>query len=92
MLNQAEKEKCETSEGLFKILHDKFKPQHNETIKSLQFHKLSRQVNKGTEEWMGKLRITITECYYKKIDRQLKEQLIHGLNDSDILCKAVLVY
>ena len=41
MLTQAEKEKCEPSKGLFKTLNDKFKPQYNETIKSLQFHKLS---------------------------------------------------
>ena len=84
MLTQAEKENCETSKGLFKTLNNTFKSQHNDIIKSLQFHKLSRQVNKSMEEWMGKLRITITECDYKEIDSQLKEQFIHWLNDSDI--------
>ena len=33
---------------------------------------------------MGKLRIATTECNYKEIDRQLKEQFNHGLNDSDM--------
>ena len=33
---------------------------------------------------MGTLRIAATECDYKKIDMQLKEQFIHGLNDSDM--------
>ena len=44
-LTQAEKEKCEMSEGLFKTLNNKFKPWYNETIKSLQYQKLSRQAN-----------------------------------------------
>ena len=61
-----------------------FKPWYNETIKSLQFCKLSRQVNESPEEWMGKLRIAATEGHYKEIDRQLIEQFIHHLNDSDM--------
>ena len=78
---QAE-EKCEMSKGLFKTLNDKFKLQYNEIIKSLQFCKLCRQANKSAKEWMVKLRIAATECNYKEIDRQLREQFIHGLNDS----------
>ena len=31
-LNDSEKEKCKTSTGLFEVLSEKFKPQHNETI------------------------------------------------------------
>ena len=31
---------------------------------------------------MGKPRIAATEYNYKEINRQLKEQFIHGLNDS----------
>ena len=57
MLTQAEKEKYEMSEGLFKTLNDKFKTQDNETVKSLQFHKLSRH------------RIATTECNYMESDR-----------------------
>ena len=30
-----------------------------------------------------------TECGYKKVDRQLKEQFIHGLNDKDMLGKII---
>ena len=33
---------------------------------------------------MGKLRTATTECNYKEIDSQLKEQFIHGLNESDL--------
>ena len=36
------KDACSTLEGLFKILTNKFRPQFNEMIKSLQFCKLSR--------------------------------------------------
>ena len=39
-LTTAEKETCNTLEGLFETLSNKFKPQYNETIKSLQFRKL----------------------------------------------------
>ena len=34
---------------------------------------------------MGRLRITAAECSYQELDRQLKEQFIHGLNDKDML-------
>ena len=39
-LATAEKETCNTLEDLFETLLNKFKPQYNETIKSLQFRKL----------------------------------------------------
>ena len=41
-------EKCSTIEGLFEILNNRFKPQFNETRKSLQFCKLSRQSGENT--------------------------------------------
>ena len=66
-LTQAGKEKCEMSQGLFKTLNNKFKPQYSETIKLLPFHKLSRQTNGSADEWMGELRIAATECNYKEI-------------------------
>ena len=31
------------------------------------------------------LRKAVTEVSYKEVDRQLKEQYIHGLNDNDTL-------
>ena len=49
---QAEHKVC-TTEGLFKMLDTKFKPQYYETIKSLQFCKVMMQANESTEEWMG---------------------------------------
>ena len=39
-LTEAEKCACNTLQGLFNTLATKFKPQFNETIKSLQFRKL----------------------------------------------------
>ena len=38
---------------------------------------------------MGRLRIATAECNYKKIDRQLKEQFIHGLNDDDMIIEII---
>ena len=54
-------------------------------IRLLQFYKLSRQNGKNAEEWMGKLQLSAIECNYKELDRQLKDQFIHGLNDTDML-------
>ena len=51
----------------------------------MQFHKLIGQSNESTEEWMGRLRTAVVKCNYKEIDRQLKEQFIHGLNDEEML-------
>ena len=42
-------------EGLLEILKNKFKLQHNETIKSLQFRELCRYVDENVEKWMGRL-------------------------------------
>ena len=61
-----EQERCNTLEGLLTTLNNKFKPQYNETIKSLQFHKLGRQMNENAEEWMGRHRLAAVECNYKE--------------------------
>ena len=34
---------------------------------------------------MGQLRTAVVECTYKELDRQLKEQFMHGLNDEEML-------
>ena len=80
-----ERETCNTLEGLFETLSNRFKPQYNETIKSLQFKKLYWYEDENVEEGMGRLCIAAVECYYQKVDRQLKEQFIHGLNDTYML-------
>ena len=41
-------------------------------------------MNKNAEEWMGRFQLAAVECNYKEIDRQLKEQFIHRLNDNDM--------
>ena len=58
-------------------------------IKSLQFWKLHRLEGESVEEWMGRLWIAVVECNYKEVDRQLKEQFIHGLNDRIMLDEIV---
>ena len=80
-----EKEMCNTLESLFEPLSNKFKPQYNETIKSLQLRKLHQYDDENTEEWMGRLHITAVEYNYQEVDRQLKEQFIHGLNNKYML-------
>ena len=48
-LTTTEKETCNTLEGLFDTLTNKFKPQYNETIGSLQFRKLCRYEDENIE-------------------------------------------
>ena len=67
-LIEAEKQACNTLQGLFDTLATKFKPQFNETIKSLQFRKLYRFEGESAEEWMGRLHVTATECSYREVD------------------------
>ena len=76
---------CNTLEGLFGTLCNKFKPQYKEAIKSLQFRKLYRYENENVEEWMARLHVAAVECNYQEIDSQLKEQFIHSLNDKPML-------
>ena len=57
----AEKETCNTLEGLFETLTNKFKPQYNEPIKSLQFRKLYMYDDENVEEWMGRLHVAAVE-------------------------------
>ena len=59
-------------EGLLKKLNNKSKPQYNETIKSLHFQNLGKQMNKNAEEWMGRIRLAAVGRNYKEIGRQLK--------------------
>ena len=58
-------------------------------MKSLQFCKLVCHLNESVEEWMGRLRTAVVECKYKEVDRQLKEQFIHGLNDNEMLAEII---
>ena len=81
----AEKEMCYALEVLFETLSNKFKPQYNETTKSHQFRKLHQYDNKNVEEWMRRLCVAAVKCNYQEVDRQLKEQFIHGLNEKYML-------
>ena len=48
---------------------------------------LSRQMKENAEEWMGRLRLAVVECNYSEVNRQLKEQFIHRLNDNDMVAE-----
>ena len=88
-LTEGEKEACSMLEGLFDTLAAKSRSQYKEMIKSLQFRKLYRFEGKGIDEWMGRLHVAVAECNYSEIDRQLKEQFIHGLNDKVMLHEVI---
>ena len=62
-----EKEACSTLKGLFDTLATKFKPQYNETVKSLQFRKLYILENESTDKWMRRLHMVVAECNYRKL-------------------------
>ena len=81
----SKKEACKMLEGLFDILATIFKPQHNKMVKSLQFRMLCRLENESADEWMGRLLVVAAECNYRELDRQLKEEFIHGLNEKCML-------
>ena len=76
-------------EGVFDTINNKFWPQHSETIKPLLYCKISRKSSENAEELKGRFRISAAEYNYKEIDRQVKEQFIHGLNDSNMLIEII---
>ena len=65
-LTEAEKYTCNTLQGLFDTVAAKFKPQFNETIKSLQFRKLYRLEGESAEEWMGRLRRAVQNAIIRR--------------------------
>ena len=42
-------------------------------------------IKENVEECMGRLCIAAVECNYQEVERQLKEQFIHSLNDKHML-------
>ena len=88
-VTEGEKQACNTLQGLFDTLATKFRPQFNETMKSLQFRKLCRFKGKSAEEWMGRLGVAVAECSYREVNQQLKEQFIHRLNDKIMLDEVI---
>ena len=65
-LTEGKKEACSTLEGLFNMLAAKFRPQYNETIKSLQFRMLYRFEDESVDEWMGRLCVAVAEHNYRR--------------------------
>ena len=75
-LTEVEKQACGTLPRADRHPSQKFRPQYNETIKSLQFRQLCRHEGENTEEWMGRLQVVVAECNYKELDCKLREQFI----------------
>ena len=88
-LMEGEKERRGTLEGLVDTLATKFRPQDNQTIKFLQFRQLQRSGGESIDEWMGRLHMAVAESGYREIDRQLKEQFIHSLDNKGMLDKII---
>ena len=55
----------------------------------LQLCNLGRIHDESVEEWMHNLKTAAVDCNYKEGDRQLKEQFIHRLNDSEMLTESI---
>ena len=55
--------------GLFEMLNEKFKSQHNETILLLQYCKTLRHNTDGAKERMVWSRIKGNECKYQEYNR-----------------------
>ena len=81
-LNDRGKEKCKCSIGLFSVLNERFIPQHNEKILSMQNCKLSRIENESAEKWVGQIKIKANEYKYKEKDRCPKQQSINCINSA----------
>ena len=68
---------------------DKCKPQHNETIVSLQYCKLAREQNENAKEWIGHLGKKLNEYGYKKRGLRQKEHIINGISDDDVMTEII---
>ena len=66
------------------MLKEKFRPEDNEMIMSLQYLKFHNKDNESAQEWMGRFHIKATKCNYKEHNRRLKEQFIYGIYDDEI--------
>ena len=47
-------------------------------------------MKQSAEKWMGRLRLAAKDFNYREIDRQLKKQFIHRLNDTDMLAEIIM--
>ena len=58
------------------MLSEKLKPQHKESIFSLPYCKLVRQMIENTKKWMDNLRIKANECGCKVKDKSLDDDMM----------------
>ena len=65
-LHDGEQEKCKTWSGMFEVLNEKFKLQHNKTMLSLQYFKLGGEERECLKEWMGHLKVKANHANIRK--------------------------
>ena len=76
-LTNVEKVACKSATGLFNVLREKYRLQHNEMILPLpQYYKLDRTENETAQEWLSRLCVKAAECNYKQHDKWLKNNLL----------------
>ena len=75
--------------GLFKVLSENFKTQHNEMILLLQYCELIREQSKSPKEWTDCIRIKASDYKYKEKDKRLKEWLIIGIDNDEVMKKII---
>ena len=77
------------------MFDDKFKPQHNARILSLQFCRTVRQSDESAEGCMGILREKAMGGNHQDKDRRLNEQVINSINDKamapEIIKKLIII-
>ena len=69
--------------GLFNVLKEKLRLQHNETTPSLQYYILHRKDNESKQEWRRRLCIRATEYNYK--EHKAQKQFIDGKHYEEII-------
>ena len=78
-----EQEEYQTSSGLFEVLSEKFKPQHHETMLSLQYCKLIREKK---EQFIN--RIKDNEMITEIIKELAKIKKYNEITSDQVLCRA----
>ena len=75
------KKNVKQAQNFFKTLDDKFQPQHNETIFSLQYFLINQGTNENAKKGISLLRIKENKYGYKEKDRRLKQQIFKNIYD-----------
>ena len=66
-LTNVEKEAWQSTTGLFNVLKEQFRPEHNEMILSLQYCELHRKKKEPAQVWIGRLHIKLQSVITKNM-------------------------